>query len=101
MLLIILAFGDAVNHIPLPALGGLLLLIAYRLVRVDVIKNILKSTTTDRWAMTATMLGTWLLPLDQAIYVGVMISLVGSYKATVNCWIPRWPHRPTASETQP
>ena len=77
MLLIILVLGKAVNHIPLPALGGLLLLIAYRLIRIDVIKNILRSTSTDRWALIATMLGTWLLPLDQAIYLGVIISLVG------------------------
>ena len=44
---------------------------------IDVIKNILRSTSTDRWALIATMLGTWLLPLDQAIYLGVIISLVG------------------------
>ena len=82
MLLIILIFGEAVNHIPLPALGGLLLLIAYRLIRIETIKSILRSTKSDRWSLVATMLGTWLLPLDQAIYVGVLISVVGFLQRT-------------------
>ena len=82
MILIILIFGDAVNHVPLPALGGLLLLIAYRLVRISVIKNILRSTRSDRWALIATMIGTWLLPLDKAIYAGVVISIVGFLQRT-------------------
>lgn len=82
MLLIIILFGEAVNHIPLSALGGLLLLIAYRLIRIETIQNILRSTRSDRWSLAVTMLGTWLLPLDQAIYLGMIISVLGFLQRT-------------------
>ena len=37
---------------------------------------ILRGTRGDRVAFLATLLGTWLVPLDQAIYIGVGISVL-------------------------
>lgn len=82
MLLIIVLLGRWVNLIPLPALGGLLVLIARRLVRIPMLKRIWKSTYGDRWSMVGTLLGTWLLPLDQAIYLGVTIGVVSFLQRT-------------------
>jgi sulfate permease, SulP family len=76
MLLILLFFGAWINPIPLPALGGLLMLIAYKLVRVDELKRIWRSTVGDRLSMVSTLIGTWVLPLDQAIYLGVAIGVL-------------------------
>lgn len=76
MLLVLVVFGPVVNHTPLPALAGLLLVIAFDLVDVGRIRRILGSGRADAMALAATALGTWFLPLDQAIYLGVGISLV-------------------------
>jgi len=76
MLLVLLFFGPVVDHTPIPSLAGLLLVVAYDLVDVSTIKHLLKGGHQDRFAFLGTVVGTWALPLDQAIYLGVGISIV-------------------------
>ncbi len=68
--------GAALGHIPIAALAGLLLVIAVRLIHVDEIRSTLRSHSGDRLAFLATLIGCFVLHLDQAIYLGVGISLV-------------------------
>ncbi len=68
--------GPALGYIPIAALAGLLLVIAARLIHVDEIRATLASHSGDRLAFLGTLLGTAVLHLDQAIYLGVGISLV-------------------------
>jgi sulfate permease, SulP family len=58
------------------SLAGLLLVLANDLIDREHIRTILRGTASDQAGFAATVLGTWILPLDQAIYVGVGISLV-------------------------
>ncbi|WP_428266170.1 SulP family inorganic anion transporter [Haliangium sp.] len=76
MLAVVAVLGPVVNYAPVSALAGLLLVVAADLVDLARIRSILASRRSDAVAFIVTMLGTWAMPLDEAIYVGVAISLV-------------------------
>lgn len=76
MLVVLLFLGPLVGKTPVASLAGLLLVLANDLIDRKHIKQILHGTLADRTALIVTTLGTWILPLDQAIYLGVGISIV-------------------------
>lgn len=76
MLLVLQLLGPMANHIPIASLAGLLLVVAVDLVDTQRIRTVMNSNMADQLAFLATMLGTWMMPLDKAIYLGVGISLV-------------------------
>ena len=76
MLGVLLFLGPLVNQTPIASLAGLLLILAADLIDWKQIRMILQGTFSDRLAFVATLLGTWTLPLDKAIYLGVGISIL-------------------------
>jgi sulfate permease, SulP family len=68
--------GPVLDHTPVATLAAVILLIAADLVDPVAIRALLRSGLADRFAFLGTVLGTWVLPLDEAIYLGVVISLV-------------------------
>lgn len=76
MLVVLLFLGPLVNHTPIASLAGLLLVLAADLIDWKQIRMILRGTLSDRLAFGATLFGTWTLALDQAVYVGVGISIL-------------------------
>lgn len=76
MLLILLFLGPFVDRTPIASLAGLVLVVATDLIDGPRIRRVLYGTTSDRIAFVVTLVGTWTLPLDKAIYVGIAISLV-------------------------
>lgn len=76
MLVILLFLGPLVDLTPIASLAGLLLLVAWDLVDVPAIRQVMKALWGDRLAFLATLVGTWTLSLDTAIYLGVGISLL-------------------------
>lgn len=76
VLVVLLGLGPVVDHTPVAAVAGLILVVATDLVDRDAIRNLWHAGPGDRWAFVGTVLGAWTLPLDQAIYVGVGISIV-------------------------
>jgi SulP family sulfate permease len=76
MIGVLLAFGPLLNHTPIASLAGLLLIVAWDLVDRDRIKRTFRASWADRAAFTVTVVGTWVMPLDKAIYLGVGISLI-------------------------
>lgn len=76
MLGVLIAFGPFLDHSPVASLAGLLLVVAYDLVDVARIRKVLRTRMSDAAAFGATMLGTWVLDLDKAIYLGMALSLV-------------------------
>ena len=76
MIVVLLFLGPAVARTPVASLAGLLLVLANDLIDRERICMTLRGTTGDRAAFLATVIGTWTLPLDKAIYLGVGISLV-------------------------
>ncbi len=80
VLLAPLALGGVLDHIPVSALAGLLLVVAVRLVEVHDIQRVLRSHGGDRFAFLGTVLSCFVLSLEEAIYVGVAISLVNTLR---------------------
>jgi SulP family sulfate permease len=76
MIAVLLFFGPVVGKTPVASLAGLLLVLANDLIERDRIRMTLRGTMSDRAAFVVTVLGTWILSLDQAIYLGVGISIV-------------------------
>ena len=76
MIAVLLVFGPVVDHTPIASLAGLLLVVAFDLVDPTRIRRILTIGWADRIAFITTMVGTWVLPLDQAIYLGVGLSVI-------------------------
>ena len=71
----LLFVGPILDHTPIAALAGLLMVLAYDLVDRPRIRRTLWSSRSDALAFVTTMVGTWVLSLDLAIYLGVGISL--------------------------
>jgi SulP family sulfate permease len=76
MIIVLLFLGPLVGQTPVASLAGLLLVLANDLIDRHHIWMTLHGTMSDRTAFVTTVLGTWTLPLDQAIYLGVGISIV-------------------------
>lgn len=76
MILVLLFLGPLVARTPVASLAGLLLVLANELIDRDWIRTVLHGTRSDRAAFLITLAGTWILPLDKAIYLGVGISIV-------------------------
>jgi SulP family sulfate permease len=77
MTLVVLVFlASLFDHIPLSCLAGLLMIVAWDLIDFKRIRTVVKTSWGDRLTFAVTMLGTWVLPLDRAIYLGVGLSLV-------------------------
>jgi SulP family sulfate permease len=67
--------GPLIDAVPIAALAGLLLIVAADLVDLRRIRQILASRRSDATAFAITLVATWVLRLDHAIYAGVAISL--------------------------
>ena len=76
MIAVLLGLGPIVDLMPIASLAGLLVVVAVDLVDVRRIRRLLRATMADRLAFLGTLVGTWVLPLDQAIAVGVGINIV-------------------------
>ncbi|MCA9705492.1 MAG: SulP family inorganic anion transporter [Myxococcales bacterium] len=76
MIGVLLLFGPLLDHTPIASLAGLLLVVARDLVDVPRIVRTLRTSWADALAFVVTMLGTWTLSLDTAIYLGVGVSVV-------------------------
>jgi sulfate permease, SulP family len=75
LVIILLLVAPYAAYLPLAAMGGIILQVAYNLIDVQHIRKIIKSTTPGTAVMSVTFLSTLFLELEFAIYVGVMLSL--------------------------
>lgn len=76
MLVVLISIGPLFDHIPLSCLAGVLVIVAWDLIDFARIRMVLQTSWGDRLTFAATMVGTWVLSLDRAIYLGVGLSLV-------------------------
>lgn len=76
MIGVLLAFGPVLDHTPIASLAGLLLVVAWDLVDGRRIVRTLKTSKSDALALVVTVISTFVLPLDTAIYMGVGVSVV-------------------------
>ena len=74
--IILLSIAPLTAYLPIPAMGGIILLVAYRLVDVQHIRTILRVSRSESAVLMVTFIATLLLELEFAIYAGVLLSLV-------------------------
>ncbi len=74
--LVLLLVAPWTAYLPIPAMGGIILLVAYNLIDFHHIKEILKVSKTETAVLVVTFLSTLFLQLEFAIYIGVIFSLI-------------------------
>ena len=76
LMLIMLFIAPYANYLPIPAMAGIIMLVAYNLIDFHHIRKILKASTAEFTVLTVTFISTLFLQLEFAIYFGVILSLV-------------------------
>lgn len=76
LLLIILLIAPLTAYLPVAAMGGVILIVAYNLIDFHHIRQIFKYSRSEAAILTTTFLATLFLELEFAIYLGVLLSLV-------------------------
>ncbi len=75
LMLVVLLFAKYAAFLPKPAMGGIILLVGYNLIDFKHIKQIVKSSKRELTVFGATFLGTLFLDLEQALIIGIFLSL--------------------------
>lgn len=73
---LVLLLSNVFSHIPLAALGGLLIAVGIQSLRPAAIKTVWDTGLPSRVAMGTTLASTLIMPLQYAVFVGVAISLM-------------------------
>lgn len=76
LLLALVVVGPLVRFVPVPAMGAVILYVAWRLVNLREIRHILASSRSETLILLSTFLTGIFSELDFAIMVGVVVSLV-------------------------
>ena len=74
--LIVLLIAPLTAYLPIAAMGGVILLVAYNLIDFHHIKEILTISKSETAVLLTTFFATLFLELEFAIYLGVLLSLV-------------------------
>lgn len=74
--LILLLIAPLTAYLPIPAMAGILLLVAYSLIDMHHIRRIIRTSRPEAVILLITFLSTLLVELEFAIYVGVILSLL-------------------------
>jgi len=76
LFLLLIFLSPLAAHVPIPALAGIILLVAWKLVSFGEIWRISKTSTTERAIILVTFFAGILGELDFAIFAGVILSLM-------------------------
>lgn len=76
LMVIVLLIAPLTAYLPIAAMGGVILLVAYNLVDFKHITQILKFSRSESAILLTTFFATLFLELEFAIYLGVILSLI-------------------------
>ena len=93
MAVVIVAFGQLVSNVAMPALAGLLMLIGYRTIKPADLLSVWKTGIVQKAVLLATFALTLIVPLQYAVLVGVGLSVIlhavrQSNQVTLKRWQP-------------
>lgn len=74
--LILLLVAPLTEYLPIPAMGGVILLVAFNLIDFHHIRSLIKTSKEEAMVLLTTFLATLFLDLAFAIYAGVLLSLI-------------------------
>lgn len=72
---VVVLAGPLAAKLPISALSGVLIVVAYQLLRIEDIRRTLRSTLSDAAVLTVTFLVTVFVNIEFSIYVGVLLSI--------------------------
>jgi len=73
---IVLLIAPLSTYLPIAAMGGVIMLVAWNLIDIGQIKHIIESSAAETAILLTTFFATLFLELEFAIYLGVLLSLV-------------------------
>ena len=76
LMLIVLLIAPLTAYLPVAAMGGVILIVAYNLIDIQHIKQVLQFSRSETAILLTTFFATLFLELEFAIYLGVLLSLV-------------------------
>jgi len=76
LMIIVLLIAPLTAYLPIAAMGGIILLVAYNLIDFHHIKKTLSFSKSESAILLTTFFATLFLELEFAIYLGVLLSLV-------------------------
>nr|WP_315980324.1 SulP family inorganic anion transporter [Aliamphritea spongicola] len=76
LMLIVLLVAPLTAYLPVAAMGGVIMMVAYNLVDFHHIKKIMVASRPEASVLIITFVSTLFLELEFAIYLGVLLSLV-------------------------
>jgi SulP family sulfate permease len=76
LLLIVLFLAPLAKYLPIPAMAGILFVIAWGLIDFHHIAEIVRASRQEMTVLAATFVATLTLDLEFAIYIGVLLSLM-------------------------
>ena len=78
----ILLFSQAVSLVAMPAMAGLLIVAGFQSIKRDRIADVWSTGWAPRIVMLVTLVLTLLIPLQQAVFVGVVLSILAHFFIT-------------------
>jgi len=72
----VVVFGNFISKLAMSALAGLLIVIGFQTLRPDDVETVWKTGNVERVVMTITFVSTLLVPLQYAVLLGVVLSIV-------------------------
>lgn len=88
LMFIVLLIAPLTAYLPIAAMGGVILLVAYNLIDMHHIRSIFKYSKSETAILLTTFFATLFLELEFAIYLGVLLSLLFFLKRTSTPSIP-------------
>ena len=71
----VIVFGSFIEALAMPALAGLLIVIGFQTLKPREVEKVWKTGTLQQLTMAATFVGTLIMPLQYAVFLGVVLSL--------------------------
>lgn len=88
LMLIVLIIAPLTAYLPVAAMGGVILIVAYNLIDFHHIRQIIKFSRSETAILATTFFATLFLELEFAIYLGVILSLIIFLARTSTPYIP-------------
>jgi sulfate permease, SulP family len=107
--IVVLLFADLVEMVAMPTLAGLVIVAGIQMVNVKSIQTVWQTNTVARTVMVLTFGSTLVMPLQYAVFLGVVISILlfvfqQSNTVKVVEWVPQangWPvERPAPKQLE-
>lgn len=74
--LILLLVADLFAYVPIPAMAGIILVVAWKLISFKELRHIFETSRSETAIVVVTFLATLAISLEFAVYIGVILSLL-------------------------